>query len=491
METIARDYLSLRGLLALPWMQILEPELQAAIASRRQILIAAARDETNLSPVACSLVRVALATEPDHAPVSLDPQAQKQAKRLSQFAQYFARADYLSDQSSIAIKAAILEGSFYTTLLQSKRAACMFPMTESPEQDRYLQYIPVLITIPSTTSEGCYTPQWLFDLAQWSMYIFLVDEYMESVVVHFSTDELAQFCAGLELIHPYPDPGESIIGVPQLLSHQAGKQPLQNAAAAPNVQAALSVYYTWAREMLNWDRLSRCSATDMNELRSEIKKYLLFHAHQIQDNLRLADQLGRAPTQSNTEASVARFESPRTSFATWLHSVGAGHVSAPVSLAFLAAYMGSWVRNSTNGDDPHQRRDCWSSVMQRVLAHEMNQHVGAYCRLYNDYGSVQRDLREGNLNSVHFPEFWTHEIAAESERTGTDDCVARLKATLLQVGRHERRMAESLGDELYNSLEGEDNDQGSRIAGALRVYCRNAELFSDLYLTRDVTNSVK
>lgn len=59
----------------------------------------------------------------------------------------------------------------------------------------------------------------------------------------------------------------------------------------------------------------------------------------------------------------------------------------------FTCYIGSWIRGGKDG---------WSSVAQRMIAYELNAHIAAYCRIYNDYGSIARDAKEGNLNSINF-----------------------------------------------------------------------------------------
>ncbi|PWY86714.1 hypothetical protein BO70DRAFT_422322 [Aspergillus heteromorphus CBS 117.55] len=481
-EETARDYLTLRTFASVPFMDVLEADIQAEAHARQQILEDALRD-TSLSSSSRALVLVALQTQPPSR-VPLDAAAeeanQKQALKLSKFAQYFYSTEYMKGEPLVAIKASILESSFYTALLKAKRAD-IFPMTDAKEHDKYLEYIPPMSTLQSNYHERGFPPQWLHDLHLWSMFIFLVDENMEAAVVHFTPDELHDFAAGLELIHPDPDPRYSIIATPQLPSLASPSATTPPPNRTPRVQTALDLYYSWARWVTNWPRLAHATATDMNEFRSEVKKYLLAHVHQIWDNIRLAAQQNRSPTIPDPSAPLTRFDSPRTAYATWVHTIGASHISGTISLPWVACYMGSGIRGG---------RDGWSSVMQRMLAHEMNQHVGAYCRLYNDYGSVTRDAIEGNLNSVNFPEFWTG-VSPQDIQANDGEVRATIKADLLAVAKHERRMADYLGDKLYKSLEDEGGKEGRWIAGALRVYFRSAELFSDMYLTRDVTNTVK
>lgn len=51
------------------------------------------------------------------------------------------------------------------------------------------------------------------------------------------------------------------------------------------------------------------------------------------------------------------------------------------------------------------------------------------CRMYNDYGSVQRDKEERNLNSVDFEEF--NKRGREAEGENSDEEEAKKKKELM------------------------------------------------------------
>ncbi len=108
--------------------------------------------------------------------------------------------------------------------------------------------------------------------------------------------------------------------------------------------------------------------------------------------------------------------------------------------------------------------------------------------MYNDYGSIVRDHDEINLNSVNFPEFFPDDVDAGS---GDETiAMAKAKATLLEAAKYERRCALETAEALYRELE-KEGEEGKRVRDCLRVYIGAGEQFSDMYVTRDVTNSVK
>lgn len=480
---VAYNVMTLIALESVPFMDLLKDDIHSAIKMLRNTLAELRTNKTSQKTIA--LILAATEKQPLER-LLLEEVAQSRSTRetmkQARFVDYFAKADFMNGESPIAIKAAILEGSYYTALLRNARSD-IFPLTMSKERDKYLEYIPPMFTLQSTYFEGCTPPQWLYDIMLWSMYIFVVDEFMEAEVVHFSSMELDAFRKGLEMIHPDPDPRTSIIEAPHLRAENADQcaECLADISCS-RVRDAVSTCYSWATWVMNWDSLARATPSDMNELRMQVKRYLLCHVYQIEDNVRFAAQLGRDPTSRQEDAQLACFDSPRSSYVSWVHTVGAGHISAPISLSMAACYMGSWVRHGQRG---------WSSMMQQMVAYETNIHVAAYCRIYNDYGSVTRDVVECNLNSVNFPEFWTNSAGRPTDGEQNPVALQEMKSTLLELGKHERRMAEFAADQFYQTLQDEGTTAGKAIASAMRVYFRSGELFSDMYLTRDVTNTVK
>ena len=97
--------------------------------------------------------------------------------------------------------------------------------------------------------------------------------------------------------------------------------------------------------------------------------------------------------------------------------------------------------------------------------------------MYNDYGSITRDLEERNLNGVNFPEFFADVLDQDSA-----------KATLLDAAKYERQCAVDSAEILLRDLRAE-GVAGKKIAGCLRVYVAAGDQFSDMYVTRDVTKS--
>ena len=120
-------------------------------------------------------------------------------------------------------------------------------------------------------------------------------------------------------------------------------------------------------------------------LRQELLTFLLAHINQIHDNVR-----ARFAIQSDRTT----FDSPKSDYYDWIHTVSAPHTSCAYSFAFFTCLI----------DAPHNG-DIFTSAKQRFLVRDVVRHLAVMCRMYNDYGPVVRDDVERNFNSINFPEF--------------------------------------------------------------------------------------
>lgn len=485
-ETTAYGLLALISIATLPYVKTLMPEIRDAIANGRRALLSmqdrwadshtlwvrkVAYGSANLSE-AYSLAAMKKPLLESVCSGSSLVEMDELTQKTHGFGKFFSSLEYMRKEPLYMIKASILEALFYRPLLQTMRAD-VFPATKAKEKDKYLDYIPIMWVLANTCSKKFASPEYLLDMMILSMYVFLADEYMESTVAQLSNEELVTFKASLEEIYPgqkYSSPGSSLSDRPQLL-HKSESAGNTTPAPVERLQTAINVFRAFTSYIWSHPRVASASQTNYIEFCSETKLYLFHHLTQLEDNARLAQQ----PPSTSRSPNI-RFLTPRTSYHTWVHTVGAGHVSGPWSFAFFTCAMSVSVRGG---------RDCFSTLNQKALAHKMNEHIGAFCRMYNDYGSIARDREENNLNSVNFPEFFSSD---DGEEGGMD--AKKMKAMLLQLAVDERRRALEVAETLYGELE-MDGREGKRIRDCLKVYMGACEQFSDMYVTRDVTNSVK
>lgn len=492
-EATAYALLALRASMDLPYVHILSDEIRFAVAQGLKalsLMLDAGPEPQNLwvGKVASSSqellnVYVSAALRISYAePLYTDDDERgmkEQTENIMAFSEFFSGLKHLREEKMFMIKGAILEGSYYTPLLKAMRTQ-IFPQTLIKEADKYLDYIPIISILSSTGRKLYASPEYLFDLMVVSMFAFLVDEYMESTVAHFSEDEIIFFKKALREIHPITT---ASLTNPSLPGFQLGLDELRIAKEAsdahypsPRLQAAILVFRSWASAVMKYPRVNRASQSDLVELRSEMQNYLLYHVSQIEDNARLMKQ-------KHDPEQIPRFQTPRTSYPAWVHSIGAGHVSCSFIFAFVKCVIGGSLRAGA---------DCFATVKQKLMAYNMNRHVGSFTRMYNDCGSVVRDRDEGNLNSINFPEFFPllhHRGGSESNNPNTT-VTDEPKATLLAAAQYERKCANEFATDLFQELEAE-GAIGRAITLNVKIYVEAFEQWADLYLNRDVTNRVK
>lgn len=484
-ETIRYAVLTLLELASLPYMAMLNIEIQDAISKGLKALsIRESAIPNEFQSHSLSIVDIHPDAVEEHAHSDNKRTPTKRTAKFNGFVEYFSSLDHNKNLPHVRVKACILEASLYRPFLEVARGD-IFPPTASKEQDKYLDYIPIMWLLASASYRVFVPAEYLLDMMILSMWIFLTDEYMESKIVKLSSAEFRAFRKHVEELYTEQQP--------EMPHNSCSSETGEDSHSIPHAQSssllleAKSVFTAFAKSVHTYPRITSASPTDLLDLRSETRNYLLHHLHQLKDNLRLTRQphspSPAAPNQTPTASKRLKFLTPRTSFQTWVHTTGAGHISGPFAWAFFACCM-SGSPNLRNGQG-----DCFRTPRQKLIAHGMNAHYGAFCRLYNDYGSVARDAAEGNLNSLNFPEFFAEGNAGDKGEEGDDD--QRAKGLLLEAARYERECALGRAELLYRELEEWEGKVGRKLADRIRVYVGAGEQFSDMYLTRDVTNSVK
>lgn len=98
------------------------------------------------------------------------------------------------------------------------------------------------------------------------------------------------------------------------------------------------------------------------------------------------------------------------------------------------------------------------------------------CRQYNDYGSIQRDRVEKNLNSINFPEFHSKQTSGSFDHEVAN---SELKTTLFEVAEFERGCLLSTMGKLLPRIP-------SRVADTLKLFVGVTDLYGQIYVARDI-----
>jgi len=118
-------------------------------------------------------------------------------------------------------------------------------------------------------------------------------------------------------------------------------------------------------------------------------------------------------------------------------------------------------------------------------------------RLFNDWSSVVRDQKEGNLNSLNFPEFCAGSCDESLEGLKVSDKeVETVRASLLHLSEYERQASRLAMTNLFEELEAHKKpDCTGTSFKALRkpieLFVYVTELFADMYVAKDLTNATR
>ncbi|KAL8647243.1 MAG: hypothetical protein Q9210_005675, partial [Variospora velana] len=283
-ETTGYAVLALLELASLPYAATLKTEIQNAISKGREALairkseILNGQQSRSLSDIHPNAVNEHLHAERQRAQA-------KQTAKIDGFIKYFSSLDHIKSIPQVRVKASVLEASLYRPFLKAARGD-IFPPTASKEQDKYLDYIPIMWLLAGAQYNVFVPPEYLLDMMILSMWIFLTDEYMESKIVKLSSAELRMFRQHVEELYT-TDLKADTSQEPSSSSSQADST---TTSISPLLHEAKSVFTTFANHVITYPRITPASATDLLDLRFETKNYLLHHLDQLSDNARLTSQ---------------------------------------------------------------------------------------------------------------------------------------------------------------------------------------------------------
>ena len=254
----------------------------------------------------------------------------------------------------------------------------------------------------------------------------------------------------------------------------------------------LSLYLS---TMLSHPAVQKAALEDQQFFQAQLQQFLLAHVQQARDNMRFSRQKVQQSTKHDHPAmDIQIFQNPGRSFYGWVTTTGARSVSALMSFAFLTCLLGAYTRKGS------RTAKCFDTAYLQYLAEDLSAHIANMSRLYNDWGSLDRDLRECNVNSINFPEFADTSSNGQHLEVGEkrkeersndyeQDRKRRSKAELLTLAEHERRQMEGVMEALTQALEDKVSTRYRKIASGLRLLTDVAKLYGDMYLIKDLSNA--
>lgn len=325
----------------------------------------------------------------------------------------------------------------------------------------------------------------LCELMALSMFVYQVDEFMESVV--------EKEC------------GNNLEAVKTVV-HRLCSDPSYNSKSVVN-----SSNFTEDRDGINGHSISLGKVNDIlgrfvsyfrhpavesspahlhTRVSQELETFLLAHITHAEDNLRLQKQgddvpgtsspshLIQRPPSSNGALPVTNegipppYLNPGRTFFNWVRSTSADHTSCPLSFAFYSCIAKQGAIN------------IFSTPRVAYVAEDMCRHLSTMCRMYNDYGSVVRDKAEVNLNSLNFPEF--HGLSREKDgKPQSSQAMQKMMSELMWIAEYERHCLDAARAQM-GQLVGL-----GKVMDALNLYIDVTDMYGRVYLVKDLTNRVK
>jgi hypothetical protein len=275
-------------------------------------------------------------------------------------------------------------------------------------EDKYLDYIPITWTGVNAAGGFPLSSKTIWDMMVISMLNYQADEYMESVVVHLSEQNLQQLGTiiafecfnGLSTSEAYSSSPTWRSLQPDRRSPSPLTPPLSESTDKSTTGHGLgyvaSVITKYINHVRHHPAVLRAPISAQKRVAEELQKYLLAQISHNADNVRMRNQKDEEKQSVSTGIPYGDRDHAKgisSSYYDWVHTTGANDTSCPYSFNFFCCLI------SKRGVN------CLSSAKQSYLGRELALHLATMCRQYNDYGSYSRDSAEGNLNSLDFPEF--------------------------------------------------------------------------------------
>lgn len=433
----------------------------------------------------------------------------------SKLVRFFSTLPCFRDEPRWKMMAPAVEGLAFLPQLRAKGTDILPELSEA--KNEYLAYIPFSWIAINYHRRVFLSTDLLWDMMILTICNFRVDEYMESTVAKLPNDQLEltkqmiqELCSLNGLIALQRDAvskrsdaaihgNESFPKVDRGLGYLRSKGDDGHTSRADeffvdaydrysiSTMTSVRVVLThYIRTMLNYPSVIGASTADRSRYSNALRTFLFSHITQISDNASFMTQISRV------SSSTSIFTNPDQSFYQWVHNTGGESVSCPFAFNFLTCLLGAASRQRPQ----KPTEDCFNSTIHSYMAQELCTHLAAMSRLYNDFGSVERDRLEANINSINFPEFdeRLHHVKS-STGTTTARREQRPKKELLALADFERQNAEVASEKLLLVLEtGAESGEPptrKRKADAVRLFVGVTTLYADLYVARDLSNRIE
>ncbi|KAF1962457.1 Ent-kaur-16-ene synthase [Byssothecium circinans] len=398
-----------------------------------------------------------------------------QSKRSTDFLELMGRTELFSDMEPWELQASFLESALFVPLLRANRSKVFDRDRFAVSKDHYLDIIPFTWVGCNNRSRTYAATSLLFDLMMISMLGYQADEFIEAVAaptfgqntekLHHIIDEILDDSISTlklgtadQIMDQTPSGVRNQFGPSHVGAGGSGKDTVAPGTSSGRGTTEVTLQ-GFVHYVLEHPHVRGASLDDQRFLWAELRRFLHAHVVQIRDN-----------------GSPAGRQSGRTFF-EWVRTTAADHVACAYSFAFACCLVSASIGRGTR---------VFPTVGETYLVQAAVRHMSTMCRMCNDIGSVERDLAEGNTNSIDFPEF-----------AANNDSVSVKKQALSELAAYERcclmHTIERLSQEALRSPKAPETpkDFRKRKVDIVRLFADVTDLYDQLYMLRDLSSTMK
>ncbi|GKZ51661.1 hypothetical protein AbraIFM66951_006627 [Aspergillus brasiliensis] len=384
----------------------------------------------------------------------------------------------VSEAAVFSLDLVLIEASLWSMQLKALKHDVFPPIQRECGQDWYLDLIPVIFTTCNQIGRTPLPSNALWDMIFLSMLIYQTDELMDSVVSRLPTGALEVLEQRLKLechLHTAPDLAldpshsarctgfEGLRSTAHLVFHSESNSYAAEVQASLEPSSSLNgiidALCKFIRHVLQHPRVLAASHIIQLELADELYNFLSAHIRHIVDNCKLQQRQGIS----------------NTNYHKWVRSTAADDTSCPMAALFFLCLI------SEDGAMPFE-----DSPQSRYVSRSVIRHLAIMCRQQNDYGSAIRDIDEGNLNSMNFPEFSMPVSVSNNDPEPLMKYPTQaMKDQLLAIAEVENAYVH-----LGLSLLEQSNTIPKPVLASFKVFVDVTNLFGQVYLKKDLSNRV-
>ncbi|QSZ36340.1 hypothetical protein DSL72_006216 [Monilinia vaccinii-corymbosi] len=360
--------------------------------------------------------------------------------KLDKMTTFFSRLPLFSEQERVDTLFSLVEAAQYRPRLEQVRLS-VFDQT-SIGNEQYMDSIAYTWVGCNNLSSHPQPIDIIWDMMYASLLISQIDEYMETSANGASQLSLADILKCIRLAcmdHSFSKNGDTSIEKGDVLRETRNR------------------LTRFASHFLLHPSVQRSPSHVQARLRSSMETYLLAHATHMVENQILSNSNPHEP-----------FATTQTYY-DWVHGYAAENTSCPFGFLFFSCLVAE------------SGKELFQNVKAKYFSEAMISHLATLCRQYNDYGSIQRDEDESNINSVNFPEFHSSSSGCANSPPKLE---ADSKARLMEIAEFER-------EGLNRSLASLEKEVDVITMEKVKLFVRVTDLYGQIYVAKDIANRVR